>query len=83
MDDNDTHEPNPWRSIGLQAALIVNRLRCQAQLTKFNKETEKDSSGNADGEQRRKEDPKADRTYVDTRLRELAAFERRAGGRKD
>jgi hypothetical protein len=30
--DND-NEPNPWSAIGLQAALIVNKLRVHAQLT--------------------------------------------------
>jgi hypothetical protein len=41
--ENDTHdEPNPWRSFGLQAALIVNRLRCQAQLSKMQNDTNTD-----------------------------------------
>lgn len=36
----DTHddEPNTWLSIGLQAALIVNKLRVQAQLTKIDEQ---------------------------------------------
>jgi len=42
---DDTHiandnEPDPWSSIGLQAAMIVNKLRLQAQLDSAKQENE-------------------------------------------
>jgi hypothetical protein len=79
--DNDN--TNPWSSIGLQAALIVNKLRVQAQLTEKQNPSQgeqrpaNDEKGNA-AEKR----PAAHSEYVDQRLREIAAFERRASGKK-
>jgi hypothetical protein len=42
--DTQDNEPNPWSSIGLQAALIVNKLRLQAQLTDTNEKQNEESS---------------------------------------
>lgn len=79
--DNDNSDP--WCSIGLQAALIVNKLRLQAQLTNSNEQKNEDRKCEPDpgsgDEQKRAEQ----REYVEQRLRELAAFERRVGGNKN
>lgn len=72
-------EPTRWTSIGWQALLITNRLRCQAQLLnpneKENEHREGDPKSGDSGEQRRDEN----RKYVDNRLREIAAWERKFG----
>jgi hypothetical protein len=53
------NEPNPWKSIGWQADLILNRLRCAAQLLNSEEEKEKRegdtdaSNGNKKGPQTR------------------------------
>lgn len=79
--DNDNE--NPWSSIGLQAAMIVNRLRCQAQLLELQtdkKQNEQPSSEPNPGRAGEKESS-PNREYVDQRLREIAAFERRVSGK--
>lgn len=70
-----------WIGIGLHAALIVNKLRCRAQLTEMDKEQneqrERDPAPGRSDEQKRAEQ----RRYVEKRLRELAAFERKVSGK--
>ena len=79
--DND-NEPNPWSAIGLQAALIVNKLRCQAQLTNANEK--QDEEGKSDPAPSRGDDEKRaqELEYVEHRLRELRSWERKISGRK-
>jgi len=80
--DND-NEPNPWSAIGLQAALIVNRLRCQAQLTEKQNPPENDERATGDKNSKTAEkQPDDERAYIEHRLRELAAWERKISGRK-
>jgi hypothetical protein len=70
-----------FTQIGLTAALILNRLRNQAQLTKQDhpQENEEGAANNKNpaGEQ---EQPDEHRRYVEQRLRELAIWERRLKG---
>jgi hypothetical protein len=79
MEGEHDDEPTRWTSIGWQALLITNRLRCQAQLTSFNKQEERTEgqreSGNKDESKHASE-----LEYVERRLSELRAFERRANG---
>lgn len=75
--DND-NEPDPFSAIGLQAALIVNKLRLQAQLAKIDKEDQKDAQRNTERNGSDEKDGGADREYIDQGLKKIAAFERRA-----
>ena len=79
------NEPNSWSSIGWQAAMIVNRLRCQAHLLELQTDKQKDENApdNRERGDRREKNSDSHEKYVDQRLRELAAFERRISGRKD
>lgn len=70
-----------FRSIGFHAALILNRLRTQAQLTSP-EEDQVDGHRDTARERAQKENPKHDVDYVEHRLRELAAFERRLGNKR-
>jgi hypothetical protein len=74
--DND----DTWLSIGLQAALIVNKLRNRAQLTE-----RAIAQDNQPNEQQRSDDHRKEEearlALVKRRLDDLAAFERRARGK--
>jgi hypothetical protein len=70
-----------FRPIGFHTALILNRLRNQAQLTS-DKEEQVDSDRDAARERANKNDTDRHIEYVEKRLRELAAFERRLGNKK-
>jgi len=77
----DDDEPTRWTSIGWQAALITNRLRNQAQLTKIDEqksEGDNEHSGSSDEEKRAFERLE----FVKRRLRDLDRFEDRARGKK-
>lgn len=77
---------NTWTSIGLQTNLILNRLRSDAQLrelVKCDEQEQKQSDGNAGSGSEEKQQTKEYAEYVETRLRELAMFERRASGFDD
>ena len=79
------NEPNPWSTIGWQAALIVNRLRCQAQILELmNSDEKKDkgSSSEPDPSNANKQRPEDDRRYIEQRLREIRAWEKRQKGIK-
>lgn len=81
MEGEHDDEPTRWTSIGWQALLITNRLRCQAQLTQPNEEKDEESKsepapGSGD-EKKRAEQAK----YVDHRLREFRSWERKISGR--
>ena len=81
MEGDEENEPTRWTSIGWQAALITNKLRNYAQLTKIseqNKEGENDSSSDSDEEKRVLERLE----FVNRRLRDLRRFEDRAGGKR-
>jgi hypothetical protein len=85
-DTHDNDDLNPWTSIGLQTNLILNRLRCDAQireLMKIDEQKQEQSEGKrqsgAQDNQRADEHAK----YVEQRLRDYAAFERRASGKND
>jgi hypothetical protein len=81
--DND-NEPDSWCSIGLQAALIVNKLRLQAQLTEKQHPPENDNRpAHNEDKERAEKSPSAEAKYIEHRLRELAAWERRIGGNKN
>lgn len=71
-----------FNSIGFHAALILNRLRSQAQLTSpSHEEHEEDSKRETAHKRTDKDDPKNQREYVERRLRELAKWERRISGK--
>jgi hypothetical protein len=76
---NEDDEPTRWTSIGWQAALITNRLRNHAQLTKIDEqksESDNERSSSSDEEKRALDRLK----FVNLRLRELDRFENRARG---
>ena len=76
--DND-NEPNPWSAIGLQAALIVNRLRCQAQLTE--KQNPPENDGNTGNKRNRGDGPKDhvpdEAADIERRIADILAMENR------
>lgn len=81
MEDGHEEEPTRWTSIGWQAALITNRLRNHAQLTKINEQKDEgddERSSRTDEEKRALERLK----FVNTRLRELDRFENAARGKR-
>lgn len=83
MTETDDDEPTRWTSIGWQALLITNRLRNQAQLTEMNKKqdenSERDPASGRTDEQKRADQ----REYVERRLKEIRAWERRISGNKN
>lgn len=77
--DND-NEPDPFSAIGLQAALIVNKLRLQAQLANFAEEHHEGATGQGDASSE-KENTSADhREAVAHGVSKIIAFEKRASG---
>ena len=78
-DHNDT-----WISIGLQANLILNKLRCQAQLTELELAADQKEQSDRDTARGRteKENSERHREYVDRRLADLRAFEDRMRGKR-
>lgn len=82
MKANNDNEPNPWSSIGLQAAMIVNKLRCQSQLMDSDKKQDEERGAQSDAGHDDKADTANNREYVETRLREIAAWERKVHGGK-
>lgn len=72
-----------FRSIGFHTALILNKLRNTAQLTEEQKHSEDEEGAAYRGNGKHpKEHPDAEREYVEHRLRELAAWERKISGRR-
>jgi hypothetical protein len=63
--DND-NEPNPWSSVGLQAAMILNRLRLQAQISE-----EQNPNSDAERDQRERASKSEQR---ETERAEVAVF---------
>lgn len=75
-DASNDNEPLTFTKIGLAAALVLNRLRKQAQVQNET-ETSEPSSETADQER-----DAGERQYVDRRLQDFTAFEDRASGRR-
>lgn len=78
MDTHDNDNFDPWTSLGLATAMVLNRLHCQAQLLELetdspDKGVESDNPKSDSPDETKKE---VHRRFVETRLRELAAFER-------
>jgi hypothetical protein len=83
---NDTHDNDnfdPWSSLGLATAMILNRLRNQRVLLELADDKHEKSQRDTGGGSAEKEKEEANREYVDQRLRELAAFEDRARGKRN
>jgi hypothetical protein len=76
----DDDEPTRWTSIGWQAALITNRLRNHAQLSKINEQNDAPSDDKRSNEEEKRAAERLE--FVNTRLRELDRFEDRARGKK-
>jgi hypothetical protein len=84
MKKADNDNTDTWCSIGLQTALIVNKLRLAAQLTEKQHPTENQERPANDGDAKHPEKhPDDEAKYIEHRLRELAAWERRIGGKKN
>jgi hypothetical protein len=72
-----------FTQIGLTAALILNKLRNQAQLTEEKHRSEnEDRTSDSDKRERPENHPDEHRKYVEHRLRELRAWERNLGGKR-
>lgn len=81
MEDGHDDEPTRWTSIGWQALLITNRLRCQAQLSKINEqESEPDEERSSSGDDEKRALERLE--FVNRRLRDLERFEDRARGKR-
>jgi hypothetical protein len=80
MEKMDDDEPTRWTSIGWQALLITNRLRCQAQL---NANKEQDEQGKRESAPGSADEKKRDeeREYINHRLREIRSWERKISGK--
>jgi hypothetical protein len=78
--DNE-NEPLIFTKIGLAAALVMNRLRCELQILDADKKQNPERPGDTNAGRTEEEKEKEQREYVDHRLRELAAFERKAAGK--
>jgi hypothetical protein len=73
------NEPNPWRSIGWQAALIVNRLRCAAQILEFASEQKEGGEEKPKSENQAKAGPCHHSEHVEHRLNGLASLKQKGG----
>ena len=77
---SNDNERDSFSAIGLAALLIVNRLKNENQLLETRDHHEEDrerQTGRGDADEKNRADQKK---YVDKRLLELAAFERKASG---
>ena len=81
--DANDDELLSFQSLGLAAAIVINRIRIQRTLLEF-AEDEKEQRDRDTGRDRTDEQRTEDqRRYVDQRLREMAAFERKVSGNKN
>lgn len=78
---SNDNEEFPFVSIGLASALILNKLRLATQLGSASDNVVGSDSGSNERAGEAKQDRGADSEYVRQRLRELAAFEKRASGK--
>ena len=79
MKDADRDETLTFTQLGLQTALIINRIRNAQTLLELAKEEQKQSDRDTARGRTEKENSERHREYVDRRLKDLAAFERRYG----
>lgn len=79
--DND-NEPDPFSAIGLQAALIVNKLRLQAQLANIDKEHDEDAGSESDASNGKEQRGANHSEAVAHGVKKIIAFEQRARGKK-
>ena len=78
--DNDNFDP--FSAIGLQAALIVNKLRLQTQLTKIAEEHHEDAGSDGDrGDSKEQRGANHSEAVADG-VKKIIAFEQRARGKK-
>ena len=76
--DNDNSDP--FSAIGLQAALIVNKLRLQAQLVNFDKEHHENAGSHGDAGDSKKQRGANHSEAVTHGMKKIIAFEQRAAG---
>lgn len=75
--------PINFTSIGETALIILNRLQCELRIRELKDEqadADRAAENQADEEDKRKAEEH--RRFVEQRIRELAAFERRASGKR-
>jgi len=78
------NERDSFISLGLATALLLNRIRNSVtllELAKINEQKGEDTQRDRQRDEPGKSDPEQHREYVDRRLRDLAAFERRFGNK--
>lgn len=77
--DTQDNEPNPWSSIGLQAAMIVNRLRCQSQLNDNSKEEDRGviKQDQQPDDSKKEKSSETERADIERRMRDILAMENR------
>jgi hypothetical protein len=81
---NDNEEPNTFMSLGLATALLINRIRnaqTLLELVKANEEKEERRPEERDNAGAQQNNSPEHTEAVNRRLRDLAAFERRANGK--
>jgi hypothetical protein len=80
---NDTHHDNddfdPFTSLGLQTAMLLNRLRISAQLLELASEQKEGGEEKPECENEAAEGPEQHPQYFENRLRELAARKQKGG----
>jgi hypothetical protein len=79
MEGHNDNEPNPWRSIGWQAALIVNRLHCAAQILELASEQKEGGEEKPESENQAKDGQCHYGEHVEHRLNGLAALKQKGG----
>jgi hypothetical protein len=80
MKEADDEEPTRWTSIGWQTALILNRLKNRRDLLELAEEKHQDRQRDTESRDADEQKRKDHSDYVDQRLKDLAAFERRVSG---
>jgi hypothetical protein len=84
METHNNDNENSWSTIGWQAALIVNRLRCQAQILELTSEEKKEEPRDENpkpGDKDERGDTEQEK-YIVARIREITAWEKRQKGIK-
>jgi hypothetical protein len=75
--DTQDNEPDPWCSIGLQTALIVNKLRVKAQLTQPNEKQNEDADNKRNRSDTHKDCVPEKLEDIERRIADILAMERR------
>jgi hypothetical protein len=80
---NDTHHDNddfdPFTSLGLQTAMLLNRLRIKAQLLEFASEQKEGGEEKPESENETKDRPAHHREQIEHRLDGLTARKQKGG----